>query len=208
MGVPSTVNADANAARDTMPAGSVSMAEALERLLPRSENNPYKVAARLDAQHRERGVRLLGGNVVIAPDSNPSMLGIEAHTLSDGKSFLYVQVRKDIGPGYPVWDGETVLSLEKHHDFWAFERESFQTHLSEKRSGGGRPKIYGPEDRERVLTEAAMALYEEGLPNPLTEDGLADMVSVRIGNSSPGSTLLKEILKPLYKRLKDTMRER
>jgi len=186
--------------------GPTSMAEALERFLPSCENNPHKVAERLDTLHRRGEVGLLAGKALVAPGSNPRMLGVVAHVLSDGKAVLYVQVRQGLVGNYPVWDGKDVECLKEHHRFWAFERESFEALLSAKR--GGRPKIYGPEDRERVLVEAAMALHEEGIPTPLTEDGLANVVSVRMGNNSPGDTLLKEILKPLYKRLKGVTRKR
>src|SRR5262249_19838001 len=129
MGAPSAVDADANAPRVTAPAGSVFMAEALARYLPHCDNKPHKVAARLDAQQREGDVRLLGGNVAIAPGANPSMLGVKAHISPDGRAFLYVQVRKGLAGDYPIWDGETVTSLSQHHQFWAFERESFDAHF-------------------------------------------------------------------------------
>src|SRR5262245_9368144 len=114
---------------DAATASSVSMVEALERLLPRCENNPHKVAARLDAQHREADVPLLGGGVAIAPGANPSMLGIKAHIRPDGRAFLHVQVRKALDGNYTLWDGKTEPSLEEHHKFWTFERKSFDAHL-------------------------------------------------------------------------------
>jgi hypothetical protein len=113
----------------------VSMVEALERLLPHCGSNPYKVASRLDQQHRDGDVRLLGNGVVMAPGANPRMLGVKAHILPDGRAVLYVQVRMGLhGGDYPVWDGETVTgetegSLTKHHKFWMFERKSFDDHL-------------------------------------------------------------------------------
>jgi hypothetical protein len=190
-------------------AGPVFLPEALERFLPRCDDNPHAVAERLDTLHRRGELCLLAGGVMVAPSSNPNMLGLVARNLVDGTPVLLVQVRQDLTGDYPIWDQATMESLKRHHEFWAFERAGFEAQLSMtvKRSGG-RPRVYGPEAREQVLTEAAMVLFEEGPPNPLTEDGLADMVSIRMGAKSPGSTLLKEILKPLYDQLVKSMRQR
>src|SRR5262249_45661616 len=172
--------------------------------------------SRLDAQHRDGDVGLLGGGAAMAPDANPAMLGIAAHIPPDGKAALYVQVRQGLVGYYPVVGSVTENPaesfspepLERHHQFWTFERKSFEDHFpGAPKKRGGRPKPYTPEHRERVLIEAAMALLDEGVPKSLTEDELADMVAIRMDRDAPGGTLLKEILKPLYKRLKDTTRK-
>jgi hypothetical protein len=184
--------------------GPVTMTDALERLLPHCDGNPHKVAARLDAQHRDDDVFLLGGGVAIPPESNPSMLGIKAHIPPAGPAFLYVQLRAGRPPG-PVWDvGMTLKDLGEHHRFWTFERKSFEDHFpSAPKNRGGRPPVFTQQDRENILVEAAVAVYEEGLPdNPLTLEGLSNAVAARLGDASPGLTLLKEILGPLWRKLK------
>jgi hypothetical protein len=142
MGIPSAVNADIDAPRATTFV--VSMAEALERLLPHCDNKPHKVAARLNAQQGDGDVVLLGGGVAMAPDANPLMLTVKAHIPPDGRAFLYVQVNQGLNGDYSIWDGETVSSLRRHHEFWAFERESFDDHF---------PR--GPIPHKPVLSETA-----------------------------------------------------
>jgi hypothetical protein len=96
------------------------------------------VAAQLDLQHRNNDVRLLAGGVVMAPGSNPSMLGIAADIPPDGRAVLYVQIRQALNRDYlnrdyPVWKpGETVERLERHRQFFAFERESFDAHSPDR----------------------------------------------------------------------------
>jgi hypothetical protein len=112
------------------------MIEALRRHLPHCNNDPYKVAMRLDLQHRNNDVHLLAGGVVIAPGSNPSLLGIVAHIPPDGRAVLYVQIRQALSGNYPVWEpGGTVESLERHRQFWTFERESFDAHSPDQQGG-------------------------------------------------------------------------
>ena len=41
-------------------------------------------------------------------------------------------MRKALVGDYPIWDGKTVESLEKHHQFWTFERKSFEAHLPDE----------------------------------------------------------------------------
>jgi hypothetical protein len=178
------------------------MAKALERLLPHCDHSPHKVASRLDAQHRDGEVRLLGGGVVIDARSNPVMLGIKAHIASDGRAALYVEIRRALAGNYPMWDGKTVESLERHHRFWAYDRTTFDAHFPAPVNRGGRPPKYDAGAREKILTEAAVSLCEEGPPEPLSLEALCDQVGNRLGNSSPGLTLLKEILGPLCARLK------
>jgi hypothetical protein len=143
--------AEANA--DAPP---VSMVEALERRLPHCDNNPHKVAAQLDAQHRNGDVRLLGGKV---PGANPTMLGVKAHISSDGRAILYVQVRKALAGNYPIWDGEATTS--KHHEFWAFERESFDAHAPKTADKA----LVNPGDRA-VPLETEPAEAEPAEPEP------------------------------------------
>ncbi len=206
-----------------MPSRSdpVSLGEALERYLPHCENNPHKVAARLDAQHRDGDVRLLGGDAMMAPGANPSMLGVKAHIAPDGRAFLYVQVRKGLVGDYPIWDGETVTSLRKHHEFWAFERESFDAHLpaapsapipsapvadgpvsTEAKNLGGHPAEYEIVD---LLIEALVYVGVKGqLPKTMRgAGGLHDQLKQRLGSRCPGSTRFGEIFGPIYQRIKN-----
>jgi hypothetical protein len=180
------------------------MDEALERLLPHCNGSPHKVASRLNDQHREGDVCLLAGDIAMDPGSNPSMLGIVAHIPPDGRAFLYVQVRSG-RPAGPVWDGRTSESLAEHHRVWAFDRATFDEHFPVPVDRGGRPPKY---DRDSILVEAAVAIYEVGLPSPLTIQGWTDMIGGRLGDKSPGDTLLKEILGPLHKRIKAIERKR
>jgi hypothetical protein len=62
---------------------------------------------------------------------------------------------------------------------------------------GGRPKEYS---REQILYEAMAFLWVNGLP--LTQSRLREEVALILGDASPGETLLKKLLDPLYKRLK------
>jgi len=236
MGVPSTVNADANAPRATTFV--VSMAEALERLLPRCHDNPHKVAARLDVQHRKDDVFLLGGGVAMPPGSNPSMLGIVAHIPPAGPPFLYVQCRAGRPPG-PIWDvGMTLEDLNKHHRFWAFERESFDDHfpdgpiphkpaLSEAiptelvsnepvsnesvsdgpKNRGGREQDY---DVGKLLTEALVYLAIEGeLPKHVTGDNsLHEKLELQLGAECPKRARFSEFFGPIYNRIEEERRRR
>jgi hypothetical protein len=144
---PSMVKANADMPRVTgVTTGPVFMDEALERFLPHCDNNPHKVAERLDTMHRRGEVRLLAGKAMVAPSGNPKMLGVVAHVLSDGKAVLYVQVRQGLAGDYPIWDGEDVESLKEHHRFWAFERDSFDALLSDAPVADGPvPKTPTPE---------------------------------------------------------------
>jgi hypothetical protein len=212
----------------TAPVVSVSMAEALERLLPYCDNNPHKVAARLDAQHREGDVRLLGGDVAMAPGANPAMLGIAAHIPPDGRAVLYIQVRKALAGDYPIWDGETVTSLSQHHQFWAFERENFDAHFpgepipdkpiadksipdelisdtpipDEPKNRGGRPPDFEVID---LLTEALVYVGVAGkLPKTAGgEGGLREKLKQRLGPRCPGRTRFNEIFGPIYQRIQN-----
>jgi hypothetical protein len=91
--------------------------------------------------------------------------------------------------------------LRKHQGYWSFGRTTFDATFptSERKHGGGAPREYSRED---ILIEAAVAAYEDGLPDPLTLQGWADKVRDRLGAQSPGDTLLKEILAPLHRRFK------
>jgi hypothetical protein len=188
------------------------MAEALERLLPHYDGNPHKVASRLDAQHREGEIRLLGGGVVMAPNANPVMLGIAAHIPSDGKASLYVQVRQALAGYYPVVGVATenpaesfsAERLERHHQFWTFERASFETHLpnASKNRGGGPKEKFVPSD---LLIEALVYVGVVGrLPDAVEGEGsLFEKLGSRLGARCPGRTRFHEIFDPIYKRIKD-----
>src|SRR5262245_9227045 len=134
------------AEKNSPRSGPVSLSEALERLLPHCDNNPHKVASRLDAQHRDGDLPLLGGKAVIDPITNPSMLGMKARILSTGKAVLYVQVREGLDGKYPIWDGKDLESLRKHHAFWTFDRALFETHFPVSVDRGGRPPKYNRAD--------------------------------------------------------------
>ena len=216
----STASAPSEPATETQ-SGPVTMTEALERLLPHCEGSPFKVAEWLDTKHRRGDVGLLGGGVAMSPSANPAMLGIAAHVMpATGKPVLYVQVRQALGAGYPIWDCETLiwddntkkLSLDKHHEFWAYDRTTFEQHFpgGDPKNRGGRPSKY---NRESILIEGAVvaceiALEEGSLPQPLTLEWLCGEVEHRMLAGSPGPTLLKEVLSPLFWRLKDVQDRR
>jgi hypothetical protein len=191
---------EATASADGERSGPVTLVEALERLLPHCEGNPHKVASRLDAEYRDGGIRLLGNGVAMAPNSSPSLLGIAAYIASDGKAVLYVDVRQAL-PGYsssqPSWP---VDHLEQHHRFWTFERASFEDRLrGTPKNPGGRPPVY---DREGILIEAAVSVYKDGLPGPFTLEKFAAQVAARLGDGTPSSTWLEDLLRPLWKKLR------
>src|SRR5215472_7060443 len=117
---------------------TVSLIEALQRRLPYCKNDPHKVAVQLDLQHRNNDIHLLAGGVVIAPGSNPSLLGIVAHIPPDGRAVLYVQIRDSLNRDCPVWEpGETAERLERHRQLWTFERESFHAQTRHLDQQGG-----------------------------------------------------------------------
>jgi hypothetical protein len=62
---------------------------------------------------------------------------------------------------------------------------------------GGAPRKY---DRERILTEGAILVVMEGLPSSFED--FYGKVGERLGGESPGDTLLKTVLRPLYRRMK------
>ena len=209
--------------------GPVTMTEALERLLPCEEfdGSPFKVADWLDTRHRQGNIGLLGGGRSMSPSANPAMLGIVVHVMpATGKPVLYVQVRQALGGSheveeggkkrvvwdYPPWDVETQESLVTHHKFWAYDRTTFEQHFpgGEPKNRGGRPSKY---NRESILIEGAVvaceiALEEGSLPQPLTLEWLCGEVEQRMLAGSPGPTLLKEVLSPLFWRLKDVQDRR
>jgi len=210
----STASAPSEPATETQ-SGPVTMTEALERLLPHCEGSPFKVAEWLDTKHRRGDVGLLGGGVAMSPSANPAMLGIAVHVMpATGKPVLYVQVRQGLGAGYPIWDCETLIwddntkkpSLDKHHEFWAYDRTTFEQHFpTADKNRGGRPRKYSRED---ILIEAAvaackLALEEGNIPKSLTLEGLCGMVEDRMGAGSPGTTTLKNVIGPLFWRLKE-----
>jgi hypothetical protein len=219
---PSMTETNADAARpEVTPVGPVTMAEALERWLPHCNDNPHKVAARLDTAHREGEIRLLGGDVPMAPRAIPAMMGIVAHVPSDGRAFLYVEVRKGLAGDYPIWDGKTVGSLEKHHQFWTFERKSFDAHLpveptpdepvadepvaatlvpDEPKNRRGRPADIEVTDH---LIEALVYVGVSGkLPKSVDgQGGLRQQLESRLGSRCAGRTRFYEIFSPIYERI-------
>jgi hypothetical protein len=186
----------------TAQTGPVSLSEALERLLPLFNNKVHKVATWLDQRHRDGDLQLLAGDIVIAPATNPSMLGVVARGLPDGRTVLYVQVRKGLNIDCPVWDGENEDALCKHQAFWSYGRTTFETIFPVPVDRGGRPPKYDPAE---ILIEAAVAIYEDGPPKPSTIEGWVALIQRRLGDQSPGEGLLKKVLAPLNRRMKAIM---
>jgi hypothetical protein len=60
------------------------------------------------------------------------MLGVLAHIWPDGRATLYIDVRKGLIGDYPLWDGKTLESLERHHRGWAYERTTFDAHFPDE----------------------------------------------------------------------------
>jgi hypothetical protein len=183
------------------------MVEALERLLPHCDDNPHRVASRLDAQHREGEIRLLGGGVAIAPNANPAMLGVAAHISSDGRACLYVQVRRGLAGNYPTWhsapDDDTTESLDRHHQFWTFERKSFDTHMpSVSKNRGGRPREFNDMD---LLVEALVYVGVAGaLPKTVEGEGsLHEKLKLRLGSRCPERARFHRVFGPIFQRIKD-----
>jgi hypothetical protein len=196
--------------------GPVTMTEALERLLPQFEGNPFEVAEWLDTKHRRRRISLLAGGVAMAPSANPAMLGVAARLMPDGKPVLYAQVRQALGEDYPIWDGETLTwdnskkkpSLDKHHESWMFDRMTFEQHFpGEPQNRGGRSRKYSHED---ILIQGAVVVFEERPPAPLQLAWLVERVAARLeGTKNTASDpLLRKVLHPLWKALVDSMAQR
>jgi hypothetical protein len=177
------------------PPQSVPLPDALERLLPHCNGDPFEVAEWLNRHHRTGKIPLLDDDgVEMAPAANPGMLGIVARITPSGKHCLEVQVR----PG--GWDPRWT----RGHPAFSFERESFEAHLASAfKNRGGRPRAY---KREDILIEGAMVAFEDGVPG--TFEAFWGAVEARLGDASPGETLLKEILGPLYKRLERSTHRR
>ena len=190
--------------------GPVFFDEALERLLPHCEDRLFEVVEWLNDRHRRGHIDLLAGGVAVTPNTNPEMLGFAGRVLPNGKAVLYIQVRGSLtdaeGRPYPLWDGKTMESLKLHHQFWANDRTTFEQHFpTADKNRGGRPRKYSRED---ILIEAAvaackLALEEGNIPKSLTLEGLCGMVEDRMGAGSPGTTTLKNVIGPLFWRLKD-----
>jgi hypothetical protein len=62
---------------------------------------------------------------------------------------------------------------------------------------GGAPRRY---DREQILMEGAVLIVVEGLPSSFED--FYGKVADRLGDESPGDTLLKKVLRPLYQKMK------
>ena len=187
--------------------GPVFFDEALGRLLPHCEDSLFEVVEWLNERHRRGHIDLLAGGVAVTANTNPAMLGFAGRVLPNGKAVLYIQVRQDLGNArsYPIWDGKTMESLKLHQQVWANDRATFEQHFPADENRGGRPPKYS---REGVLNEAAalaveIALDDGSLPQPLTLNWLCNAVEERMGPASPGTTMLKEILSPLFWRFKD-----
>jgi hypothetical protein len=171
----------------------VTLDEALERLLPFCDANPFAVADWLNAQHRLGKIRLFGNDIEIPPaDNMAGLYMILADHLPNGQPHLKDRIHikwhpswfSDNGPVRPVT---------------TFERESFEAHFpGAPKNLGGRPPVY---DRERILIEAAVSVYEDGLPGPFTLEKFAAQVAARLGDGAPSSTWLENLLRPLWKRL-------
>jgi hypothetical protein len=132
----------------------VSLDEALERLLPYCEGNPFEVARWLDLRQRAGKIRLLGDDDAMAPNAAPPMLGVMARVPPDGRASLYVEVRRHLGREYRTW---------------TFERASFEDHFPTPTNRGGRPREFTTED---LLIEALVyAGVVGGLPKTVEGEG-------------------------------------
>jgi hypothetical protein len=79
------------------------------------------------------------------------------------------------------------------HRFWP----GFAAAKPSMPHGGGAPRKY---DREKILREAAAYIVENDLPPTLEK--LVHCLQAIPGNEMPQETLAKEILSPLYRRMK------
>ena len=191
----------------------VFLPEALARALPDCKNNQHKVKVRLETLQREGDIRLLANGVPMAPGATPTMLGVEADTLH-GRPILYIDVRKGLTGDYPIWDGETLESLERHHRFWAYERTTFEAcfpgkpvvdqppNVGEPKNLGGRSAEYEVRD---LLTEALVYAGVAGkLPKTVEGEGsLHEQLKRRLGPRCPERTRFREIFSPIYRRIKN-----
>jgi hypothetical protein len=173
---------------------TVSLAEALNRLLPHCNNNPFEVANWLNLRQQTGKVRLLGDGEPIAPNANPSILGVMARIPPDGKAELYVEVRRSIDGCYQKW---------------AFQRESFEANLPgvPAVNKGGRPPEY---DRERLVTEALIYTIVDGWPDSLNGvGGLFEKLKDRLGESkTAGRTQLFNLFTPIQRRIDAEKKEK
>jgi hypothetical protein len=184
--------------------GPVFLSEALERLLPHFDNKPHKVASWLDQRHRDGELQLLAGDIVIAPAANPSMLGVVARGLPDGRVVLYVQVRRAMTINCLVWDGESEDGLREHHGFWSYGRTTFETVFpgSKKKRGGGPRRDFSDQD---LLVEALVYVgVAGGLPKTVEGDGsLLEKLKSRIGSRCPERSRFADLFGPIFRRIKE-----
>jgi hypothetical protein len=95
--------------------------------------------------------------------------------------------------------------LNKHHQFWVFERASFEDHFpGAPKNRGGRPGY----DREHILVAAAVSVFVDGFSASVTLEAFANQVAVHLGDGGPGDTVLKGVLRPLWRQLLAAARER
>jgi hypothetical protein len=93
--------------------------------------------------------------------------------------------------------------LAKHHQFWTFERASFEAHFPRApRNPGGRPREYVVED---LLIEALIyAGVAGGLPRTVEGEGsLYEKLKQRLGSRCPERVRFCEIFGPIFQRIKN-----
>ena len=176
------------------PPQSVSLPDALERLLPHFEYNPHKVAKWLDDRQRTGDIPLLGV-VEMPPNSNPGMLGVMARFSLSGEPELYVEKRGGVG-----WD--------RTYQDWAFGGEGFGAHFpGAPKNRGGHPVEYNVED---ILTEALVYVGVAGrLPDTVGgQGGVLEQLEPRLGPRCPGRTRFHEIFDPIFRRIKAEKNQR
>jgi hypothetical protein len=154
----------------------------LEDLLPRLEDNVFKVAVWLEEYFRGR-VRLLGDGQPIHPNMFPSYIGVKAWKDPDGRPRLEIQIRRSFGTPTGVelippnslvivaeWAG-AVLSYRQGNALpikrWSVERESYEAH---------RPPLPKSSERDRrqglFMGWAAAYVAQNGLPGRRTAEDL------------------------------------
>jgi hypothetical protein len=188
----------------------VTLAEALERLLPGCNDNPFDAANWLNDRQETGKIRLLGVPVpkepgaapglpvMMAPNANPVMLRIMARVPTDGRNELYVS-----GLGVAYQD-------------WTFERESFEAQLPDAAATvvdsepvdnapvdrRGRPEEFSVVD---LITEALVYAAVVGrLPQTIDGvGGLHEQLEYRLGPRCPRRTRFYEVFSPIFRRAEE-----
>jgi len=199
---------------------ALTLDEVLEDMLPRREDDVFKVATWLE-EHFKGRVRLLGDGQPIHPSMFPSYIGVKAWKDPDDRPRLEIQVRRHIGepagvelvsPNSLVIVAElagAVLSYGQGSASpfkrWSVERKSYETH---------RPPLPLSSERDRrrdlFMAWATSHVALNGLPGRQTAEdlwGALSDISKEKQQWCPGRSLGVEILAPFVQAYKAGLKD-